>query len=113
FEVDRLSKRFGAIEALSGVSFRVFPAEVLGLIGPNGAGKSTLLECVAGVLWCDAGVVRAGGREAGVAERPSLLFYLPDGITPWPDQTVRWVLDFTVGFYRGRAAVRDEVIEQL
>ncbi len=113
FEVSGLSKRFGAIAALSDVGFQVRAGEVLGLIGPNGAGKSTLFECLGGVLPSDSGEVRAGGRLVGVSERPSLLFYVPDGIAPWPAQPVEWALDFTIGFFGGRAAIRSEVIEQL
>jgi len=113
FEVDGLSKRFGQITALADVSFHVQAGEVLGLIGPNGAGKSTLFECLAGVLPSESGTVRAGGRDIGLRDRPSLLFYVPDGIAPWPSQSVQWGLDFTIGFFRGRAAIRNEVIEQL
>ena len=113
FEVSRLSKRFGSIAALSEVSFQVREGEVLGLIGPNGAGKSTLFECLAGVLPVDSGTVRAGGRTVGGRERPGLLFYVPDGIAPWPAQSVGWALDFTIGFFHGRADRRDEVVEQL
>jgi ABC-2 type transport system ATP-binding protein len=112
-EVDRLSKRFGRIEALADVSFRVRTGELLGLIGPNGAGKSTLFECLAGVLAADGGVVRAGGRELAPGDRASLLYYVPDGIAPWPSQPVGWALDFTIGFLGGQAALRDEVIQQL
>ena len=113
FEVNGLSKRFGAIEALADVSFHVQAGELLGLIGPNGAGKSTLFECLAGVLPCDSGSMRAGGRPVSARDRRSLLFYVPDGIAPWPKQPVRWVLDFTIGFLGGRASAREEVIEQL
>jgi len=109
FEVDALCKRFGQIVALSDVSFQVRAGEVLGLIGPNGAGKSTLFECLGGVLPSDSGTVRAGGRPVGTRERPSLLFYVPDGIVPWPAQSVRWALDFTIGFFGDRPALRDEV----
>ena len=109
FEVNGLCKRFGQIVALSDVSFQVRQGEVLGLIGPNGAGKSTLFECLGGVLPSDSGKVRAGGRPVGTRERPSLLFYVPDGIAPWPAQSVRWALDFTIGFFGGRPALRDEV----
>lgn len=113
FEVDGLCKRFGHIAALADVSFHVLAGEVLGLIGPNGAGKSTLFECLAGVLPSDSGTVRADGRLIGARERPSLLFYVPDGIAPWPAQPVGWALEFTIGFLRGRATLRDEVVEQL
>jgi ABC-2 type transport system ATP-binding protein len=113
FQVNGLSKRFGSIAALSDVSFEVRAGEVLGLIGPNGAGKSTLFECLGGVLPCDSGEVSAGGRAVGTRERPSLLFYVPDSIAPWPSQSVRWALDFMIGFFGGRAELLDEVIERL
>jgi ABC-2 type transport system ATP-binding protein len=113
FQVNGLSKRFGSIAALSEVSFEVRAGEVLGLIGPNGAGKSTLFECLGGVLPYDSGEVRAGGRPVGMRERPSLLFYVPDSIAPWPSQSVRWALDFTIGFFGGRAELLAEIIEQL
>jgi ABC-2 type transport system ATP-binding protein len=111
FEVKNLSKRFGRIDALTDVGFHVEAGEILGLIGPNGAGKSTLFECLAGVSPSDSGEVLAGGRP--LANRSSLLFYVPDGIAPWPAQTVRWALEFTIGFLGGRADLRDDVIEKL
>ena len=108
FEVKGLSKKFGHVAALEDVSFHVRAGEILGLIGPNGAGKSTLFECLAGVSPSDRGEVLAGGRA-----RSSLLFYVPDGIAPWPEQSVRWALEFAIGFLGGRAALRNVVIEQL
>jgi ABC-type multidrug transport system ATPase subunit len=113
FEVKGLSKRFGRIAALSDVAFQVRKGEVLGLIGPNGAGKSTLFECLGGTLPCDAGAVLASGRPVSLRERPSLLFYVPDGIAPWPSQSLRWALDFTIGFFGGREDLRAEVTAQL
>ena len=113
FEVNGLSKRFGQVAALSDVSFHVREGEVLGLIGPNGAGKSTLFECLAGVLPSDSGALLAGGRPIDARHRHSLLFYVPDSIAPWPAQSVRWALDFTIGFLQGRASLRDEIVEQL
>jgi ABC-2 type transport system ATP-binding protein len=113
FEVRGLSKRFGPFPALTDVSFHVRRGEVLGLIGPNGAGKSTLFECVSGVLPSDSGEVRKDNRTIEGRERSALLFYVPDGITPWPAQPVRWILDFTIGFLGGRQDLRQEVIAQL
>ena len=113
FEVKGFSKRFGRVVALADVSFQVRAGEVLGLIGPNGAGKSTLFECLAGVLAADGGTMSAGGQAVDVRERRSLLFYVPDSIAPWPQQSVRWALDFTIGFLGGQAELRDEVVERL
>jgi ABC-2 type transport system ATP-binding protein len=112
-EVEGLSKNFGRIAALSGVGFRVLRGEVLGLIGPNGAGKSTLFECLAGVLPADRGALRVDGRPVHTRERSSLLFYIPDGIAPWPAQSVQWMLDFAIGFFQGREKLRGEVVEAL
>lgn len=47
-EVDGLSKSFGALKAVDGVSFQLRAGEILGIAGPNGSGKSTLLDCLAG-----------------------------------------------------------------
>ena len=113
FQVTGLSKRFGGISALSDVGFHVRAGEVLGLIGPNGAGKSTLFECLAGVLPSDSGTMLVDGRPVAIRERRTYLFYVPDAIAPWPQQSLRWALDFTIGFLGGRPDLRDEVIEQL
>lgn len=107
-EVHRLSKRFGKIHALTDVSFQVRAGEVLGLIGPNGAGKSTLFECLAGLLPYESGSIHSVGRAITNAD----LFYVPDGIAPWPAQPVGWVLDFVIGFFAGSKARRDEVVDQ-
>jgi ABC-2 type transport system ATP-binding protein len=107
FEVRNFSKRYGRIAALTDVSFHVREGEILGLIGPNGAGKTTLFECIAGVLPCDSGEIVAA------RDRTSLLFYVPDGIAPWPSQSVRWALDFTCGFLGGQRSLYDLIVDQL
>ena len=61
-EVSALSKSFGGITAVDGVSFDVRQGEILGIIGPNGSGKSTLFNCVLGQLLPSAGEVRVDGR---------------------------------------------------
>jgi ABC-2 type transport system ATP-binding protein len=111
--VSHLTKRYGRLTALSDVSFSVRPGEILGLIGPNGSGKTTLFECLAGVLPSDDGAVTLAGRPLAPGERSSALFYVPDAIAPWPAQTLRWALDFTLGFFGGREVLRDEVVRRL
>lgn len=58
-----LSKNFGAIQALSGVSLSIEPGEVLGLMGDNGADKSTLVKIIAGNFRPSAGDIRIDGEE--------------------------------------------------
>lgn len=111
--VEHITKKFGRFQALSDVSFSVRRGEILGLIGPNGAGKTTLFECLAGVLPTDAGAVYENARSIAARERSSSLFYMPDGIAPWPAQSVRWTLDFTLGFFGNSAELRDDVIRDL
>jgi ABC-type multidrug transport system ATPase subunit len=91
----------------------VRPSEVLGLIGPNGSGKTTLFECLGGVLPLDGGAIVRDGRPLTDRERGATAFYLPDTIVPWPAQRVGWAIDYTIGFFRGRAHLRGEVIERL
>jgi ABC-2 type transport system ATP-binding protein len=112
--VRELAKSYGPRRALDAVSFAVRPGEVLGLIGPNGAGKTTLFECLAGVLPADAGEVRgAGGKPLPPAARKRSLFYVPDGIAPWPDQPVCRVLLFFGDAWGVPAARVSSVIDAL
>src|SRR3954452_13106014 len=56
--LEHVSKRFGAVQALSEVDFEVSAGEVVALVGDNGAGKSTLIKAIAGVFPLDAGEIR-------------------------------------------------------
>lgn len=58
-----LSKRYGELLAVDGVSFEVQQGEIFGMIGPNGAGKSTLMECVEGLRTRDSGTVEVLGMD--------------------------------------------------
>ncbi len=60
---ESLSKTFGPVRAVDGISFRVAPGEIVGLLGPNGAGKSTTIRMLAGCLAPDAGRVTVEGRD--------------------------------------------------
>ncbi len=73
---------------------------MLGLIGPNGAGKTTLFECIAGLTPVESGVVEFRAEVLTAADRKERLYYMPDAIRPWPDQTVRWVLRFFEKLFR-------------
>jgi sodium transport system ATP-binding protein len=62
-EVDAISKSFGAVRAVDGVSFKAKDGRITGLLGPNGAGKSTCLRILSTVLEADAGRARIGGID--------------------------------------------------
>jgi general nucleoside transport system ATP-binding protein len=62
-EVRNISKRFGAVKALTDVSLTLAPGRVRALLGENGAGKSTLVKCIMGTYRSDSGSVRVGTHE--------------------------------------------------
>ncbi|MDQ3282386.1 MAG: ABC transporter ATP-binding protein [Acidobacteriota bacterium] len=99
----------GGRAILDDVSFSATPSSALGIIGPNGAGKTTLFRAVAGLTPADRGEVLFGA--APLRDRASALFYLPDGIRPWPERRAGWCLDaFAALFGRTRD---DEAIAAL
>ena len=61
-----INKSFGAVRALTDVSFEVYPNEVVGLVGDNGAGKSTLIKVIAGVGPADSGEVFVEGQPVKI-----------------------------------------------
>jgi branched-chain amino acid transport system ATP-binding protein len=65
-----VKKHFGGVKAVDGVSFDVYPGEILGLIGPNGSGKSTLFNCILGQLDPTEGTVEVDGKSV-TGLRPS------------------------------------------
>ena len=97
--VEGLTKKFGARSVLADVSFTVGAGQVLGLIGPNGAGKTTVLECLAGLLPTNSGTFKYHGNPLSARGRKEALFYVPDGILPWAQQTVKWLLTFFERLY--------------
>ena len=105
-----LTKRYARITAIRDVSFSILDGEILGLIGPNGAGKTTLLECLAGIQPADCGTVTFRNTNGS---RTSELFYVPDAIAPWPEQSVRWAIQFNLGFFSGRTDLLAEVTNDL
>jgi len=62
-EVEKVSKSFGGLMAVSNLSFTLNEGKVLGLIGPNGSGKSTLFNLITGFLRPDMGKIKFNGRD--------------------------------------------------
>ncbi len=61
--VSSLSKRFGEVRAVEGLSFEVHAGEIFGLVGPDGAGKTTTMRMLAGVLSADSGSAQVAGCD--------------------------------------------------
>ena len=90
-EVERLAKRFGAVQALKDLSFRAADGRVTGLLGPNGAGKSTCLRILYTAIRPDSGTARVNGHDCArdmLAVRRSL-GVLPHSTGLYPNLTAR------------------------
>ena len=97
--VTDLTKRYGDAPVVDRVTFCASAGEVVGIIGPNGAGKTTLLETVVGLLPADSGQILWRGEMLSQSQRRNVLFYLPDGVRPYRDQTTSQVISFFAGVY--------------
>jgi branched-chain amino acid transport system ATP-binding protein len=71
-QLERVSRRFGGVPAVDGLSLSVEAGTITGLIGPNGAGKTTVVNLVMGLLHLSSGRVMLDGRDASRVEAPEL-----------------------------------------
>ena len=109
-EIVDVTKRYGDLHALGGVSLTVEPGEFFGLLGPNGAGKTTLISILAGLSRATSGVARIMGHDVGSGYRGarSALGVVPQELVFDPFFTVRETLTFQSGYFGlqiGRAHV--------
>jgi ABC-2 type transport system ATP-binding protein len=92
-ELDKLSRRFGDVQALQELSFRVAEGQMFGFVGGNGAGKTTTMRIVMGVDRPDAGQVRWRGRQIDAASRRRF-GYMPEERGLYPKMRVRDQLQY-------------------
>ncbi len=110
-----LTKSYGAVEAVRGISFEVPAGEVFALLGPNGAGKSTTVEILEGHRTADSGEVSVLGfdpAKAGREFRDRIGIVLQESTVDTSEVTVAEALDTFRAAYR-RPRDRDEVIEMV
>ena len=95
-QVNGVTKSFGDVRALNGVSFSVEHAEVLGLLGPNGSGKSTLMKIIVGVLKPDAGNIQVLTTDVGAdpIRVKKIVGYVPESPRLYEFLTGTEYLDF-------------------
>jgi ABC-2 type transport system ATP-binding protein len=108
-----LHKRYGATEALRGVSLDVGTGELIGLLGPNGAGKSTLTKIACGLVHASAGTVTVCGAPAGSEPARRALGYLAElfRFPGWCTANEVLVLHQRLAGSEGGAAERGELLE--
>ena len=106
-----ISKRFGAVQALTGVDFTVRQGEVLALVGDNGAGKSTLIKTISGAGPADAGEISFSGQPVSIS-RPQDSQAL--GIaTVYQDLALCDNLDVVANLFLGREGRRGAALDEV
>jgi len=113
-KVESLTKKYGNVIALNGISFELNEGEVVGILGPNGAGKTTLLRTLVMFLVPDEGAVTIEGMDV---KNPSYehaiknkIGYLPEHAPLYEDMTVREYLMFVGRMY---GISEDDIYEKL
>ncbi|HKE98189.1 MAG TPA: ABC transporter ATP-binding protein [Actinomycetes bacterium] len=109
-EAVSVTRRFGEVTAVDGVSLRVQPGEVVGLVGANGAGKTTLVRMLLGLVEPTSGSVRVLGRPPDRDGRRRI-GYVPQGRGLYGDLTVAENLAFSAAAYGVRPPRLDGELE--
>ncbi len=116
-QVEQISKSYGGLQALAGVSLEVPPGEFFGLLGPNGAGKTTLINILAGLVIASGGAARIMGFDVRGQYREArrALGVVPQELVFDPFFTVRETLTIQSGYFglRNNRVWIDEVMHHL
>jgi ABC-2 type transport system ATP-binding protein len=116
-EIEGLTRKFGEVTAVDGLTLTIGEGEVFGLIGPNGAGKTTTVRMLACLISRTAGEARIGGHSIGdpAAARKirSLIGLMPEEAGLYPDLSAARTLDFYGRLYQVPGTLRAERTERL
>lgn len=112
--VQNLTKYYGDVKAVDGISFEVHEEEIFGLIGPNGAGKTTTLRILSTIIRKNAGDVKIFGYELGKDDEKirTIISYLPEEAGAYKTLTGFGYLQFMAGFYASDKKEFDEILER-
>jgi ABC-2 type transport system ATP-binding protein len=112
---DRVTRRYGAVDAIKALSFAVRPGEMFGLIGPDGAGKTTSIRVAAGLLTADEGTVTIFGRDPVREHRviTAQVGYLSQRFSLYGDLSIDENIAFFAEIHgvRHYAAARDRLLD--
>jgi ABC-2 type transport system ATP-binding protein len=117
-DVKNLTKRYPGRTAVSDISFRVAPGEIVGFLGPNGAGKTTTMRILSGFLPATGGDVNIGGRDVSKQslEIRRHIGYLPESCPLYPEMRVSEYLRYRArlkGLPRGRRKERIRTVLEM
>ena len=106
----RLTKRYGEVVAVNGISFRVASGELFGFLGPNGAGKTTTINLLTGLARPDAGSINIGGIDCTSNPKAAqhLIGVVPDESNLYPELTGFENLCFCAALYGMRKNERQQ-----
>lgn len=113
--IQNITKSYGHVTALDGLSLQVEDGALYALVGPNGAGKTTLFRILLGLLYPDRGTVTIDGMEAGADIRrlKRRIGYVPDRIGMYPNLRVSEYMDFFADCYDLSGAKAKRQIQML
>ena len=114
-EASGLTKKFGSVQALNGLSFQVMPGEIYGLLGPNGAGKTTTIKVITGLLEPTSGWVKVGGFDPvkNPIEVKSRLGYVAETPILYESLSSRDFLEFVASIRKIDQNTVNRIITQL
>src|SRR4029077_470986 len=99
-QISNLTRAYGRVEAVNGLTLEVKPGRCYGFFGRNGAGKTTTIKCLLNLLRPDSGTVRVFGldpRKEEVSVK-SRIAYVPDFVAFYPWMTVAGTLEYYASF---------------
>ena len=93
-DVCNITKKYGRVEAVQNVSFKLYSGEFVGLVGPNGAGKSTTIKLLSGQLFPTSGTILVDGVQDDLNELRRRIGYVPEFPELYGYLTAREMLQF-------------------
>jgi ABC-2 type transport system ATP-binding protein len=113
-DVTNVTKFYGPVQALSGVSFHVDSGEIIGLLGPNGAGKTTMMKILTGYLQPSSGTALIDGLDVLTQsfEVQKRIGYLPENAPLYPELSVQAYLKMIAGLRQVPEADQAAILSQ-
>jgi ABC-2 type transport system ATP-binding protein len=114
-EVNNISKNYGSLRAVDGLSFSANKGEILAMMGPDGAGKTSTFRAVCGLITYDTGEINIAGFDVATqfGKIKPILGYMPQSFSLYPDLTVEENLYFYSGLFglnKGQFNVKKQIL---